>query len=83
MESVRHWAPELQRIVVLVDRVTGISTLMMKASRWYFRKTRTSKSQVVSFKYTTLELSTAVKPYAIEFLLHRFKLDKIIYSIRT
>jgi len=80
MESMRKWHPELLRIVILVDQVDGyfdpaeedfdliLSTeLNLPNSGWFH------------FKYTILELSTAVKPYAFEFLYHRFGLDRILY----
>jgi glycosyltransferase involved in cell wall biosynthesis len=80
MESVRLWNPDLLRIVILVDRIDG-----------YFDPTKESFEVVLSeeldipkarwfhFKYPVLELSTAVKPYALGLLLERYKLDKIIY----
>ena len=80
MESVRLWNPELLRIVILVDRIEGCfdpdaepfdvlssEDLNIPKSKWFH------------FKYTVLELSTAVKPYALEFLLHRYDLDKVLY----
>ncbi len=80
MESVRLWNPELVRIVILVDRIDGYfdpakepfdvvlsEELDIPKARWFH------------FKYPVLELSTAVKPYALGFLLDRYELDKIIY----
>ena len=80
MDSARRWNPDFIRLVILVDLVDGyfdpdkedftiISSeeLGIPDSRWFH------------FKYTILELSTAVKPYALEFLLHRFDLRNIIY----
>jgi glycosyltransferase involved in cell wall biosynthesis len=80
MESVRLWNPELRRIVIVVDRIEGCfdpskepfdvvlsEDLNIPKSKWFH------------FKYTLLELSTAVKPYALEFFLHRYDLDKVLY----
>jgi glycosyltransferase involved in cell wall biosynthesis len=80
MESVRLWNPELLRIVVLVDQIEGYfdpdkepfevllsEDLNIPKSKWFH------------FKYTVLELSTAVKPYVVEFLFQRYDLDKVIY----
>lgn len=80
MSSVQRWNPELLRIVILVDRIDGhfnpanepfetISSdeLHLPSSQWFH------------FKYTILELSTAIKPYALEFLQHRYDLDSVIY----
>jgi glycosyltransferase involved in cell wall biosynthesis len=80
MESVRLWNPDLLRIVILVDRVDG-----------YFDPAKESFDVVLSeeldipnarwfhFKYPVLELSTAVKPYALGLLLERYELDKVVY----
>lgn len=80
MASVRWWVPEALRIVILVDRVDGYfdpaaedfelilsEDLGLPNSRWFH------------FKYTILELSTAVKPYALKFLFHRYQLERLIY----
>jgi glycosyltransferase involved in cell wall biosynthesis len=80
MKSVRQRNPELRRIVILADRIDG-----------YFDPTNEPFEVILSeeldipnagwfhFKYTILELSTAVKPYALEFLRHRYNLDLIVY----
>jgi len=80
MESVRLWNPDLLRIVILVDRIDG-----------YFDPGKEPFDIVLSeeldipnvlwfhFKYPILELSTAIKPYALGLLLDRFELDKIVY----
>src|SRR5438270_12816585 len=80
MESVRLWNPDLLRIVILVDRIDG-----------YFDPAKEPFDLILSedldipgsrsfhFKYPVLELSTAVKPYALDFLFRRHKLDKLIY----
>jgi len=80
MASVRRHHPDFQRIVVLVDRPDGFfdpaqedfalvlsQDLGLPRGNWFH------------FKYTTLELCTAVKPYAIEFLLRRFRLSRLVY----
>jgi len=80
MASVRRWVPEALRIVILVDRVEGYfdpasedfdvilsEDLNLPQSPWFH------------FKYTRLELSTAVKPYALEFLFHQYQLEHLVY----
>ncbi len=80
MESIRRQHPDLLRIVVLVDEVDGYfdptkepfevvlsSEFNLPSSRWFH------------FKYSILELSTAVKPYACEYLFQRYRLKKLIY----
>jgi len=80
MASVRRWLPDALRIVILVDRVDGYfdpanedfeiipsEALDLPDSRWFH------------FKYTVLELCTAVKPYALDFLFRRYQLDHLVY----
>src|SRR5260370_13536968 len=80
MESVRLSNPDLLRIVILVDRIDGYfdpgkepfdliisEHLAIPRSSWFH------------FKYPVLELSTAVKPYALHLLFRRYELDKLIY----
>src|SRR5438045_6651156 len=80
MQSVRRWAPDLLRVVILVDRVDGYfdpsdedfvviasEDLKLPDSKWFH------------FKYTILELSTAVKPYGLKLLFDRYYLDKLIF----
>jgi glycosyltransferase involved in cell wall biosynthesis len=80
MQSLRMWAPELKRIVVLVDEPNGYfdpsgedfevilsKDLEIEGSKWFH------------FKYTILELSTAVKPFAAQRILERFDLNSLLY----
>jgi glycosyltransferase involved in cell wall biosynthesis len=80
MSSVKEHNPEVLRIVILVDQpekyfdpaeedfdVILSEQLEIPNSRWFH------------FKYSLLELSTAVKPYALDFLFHAYGLQKLIY----
>ncbi|WP_321475232.1 glycosyltransferase family 4 protein [uncultured Paludibaculum sp.] len=80
MRSAAVHHPDWRRFVILVDRVDGyfdpgredfeiiLSTgLFIPESRWFH------------FKYSILELSTAVKPYAFEHLFRRHGFDQIVY----
>jgi glycosyltransferase involved in cell wall biosynthesis len=80
MQSLRRWAPEMRRFVILVDRADGYfvpanedfeiilsEDLPIPQSRWFH------------FKYTILELSTAVKPFALELLFEKYGLDNVLY----
>jgi glycosyltransferase involved in cell wall biosynthesis len=80
MQSIRAWAPDFERIVILVDQVDNFfdptkedfkiilsDQLQIPHSRWFH------------FKYTILELSTAVKPYAIEYILATHDIDRVFY----
>jgi glycosyltransferase involved in cell wall biosynthesis len=80
MESVRKHHPHAVPIVFLADRADGCfdaaqepfevvtsEALELPDPRWFH------------FKYTVLELSTAIKPYALEFAMRRYDLEKIVY----
>jgi hypothetical protein len=80
MRSVAEYHPGWRRVVILADQVDGYfdpegedfeivlsSALSVPRSRWFH------------FKYTVLELSTAVKPYAFEYLFETRAFDRIIY----
>lgn len=80
MSSLRKWAPEMKRIVVLTDKPDGYfdpdgedfevilsEDLPIPLSRWFH------------FKYTILELSTAVKPYAVQHILERTGVERLLY----
>jgi glycosyltransferase involved in cell wall biosynthesis len=80
MRSVAEQHPEWQRFVILVDSIDGhfdpqaedfevvlSSNLAIPRSSWFH------------FKYTVLELGTAVKPYAFQYLLERYGYEHIIY----
>src|SRR5262245_20700770 len=80
MQSLRRWAPEMRRFAILVDRVDGYfdplgedfeiilsEDIPIPQSRWFH------------FKYSVLELSTAIKPFALEFLFEKYSLESICY----
>jgi len=80
MDSVKRTDPHCMRVVLLVDQVEGYfdptnedfivvssEALGIPQSRWFH------------FKYSVLELSTAVKPFFLSWLIRNYKLQKIIY----
>ena len=80
MRSAAKFHPDWRRFVILVDRVDGYfdpaaedfeivlsSDLPIPRSRWFH------------FKYSVMELSTAVKPYAFEYLFGAHGFDRIVY----
>lgn len=80
MDSVRAVDPDYLRVVLLVDEVEGrfdpgaedfevvlSEDLGIPHSRWFH------------FKYSVLELSTAVKPFFISWLFRKYALKKVIY----
>lgn len=80
MSSVASQAPDALRLVILVDSSDGhfdpeeepfetisSATLPIPQSRWFH------------FKYSVLELSTAVKPYAFEWIAKHYGIKQIVY----
>lgn len=80
MRSAAISHPGWRRFVILVDHVDGYfdpreedfeivlsSDLSIPRSRWFH------------FKYSILELNTAVKPYAFEYLFRSHSPDRIVY----
>lgn len=80
MASVAEAEPDARRFVVLVDEpdglfdpaeepfeVIGSLTLPIERVRWFH------------FKYTVLELNTAVKPYAAQAIFDRYDIEKLVY----
>jgi glycosyltransferase involved in cell wall biosynthesis len=80
MESIRAIHPELPVITILVDEIDGyfdpstepFQTLLasdLGIPRW----------RHFSMKYDIMELNTAVKPYAIQYLMEKFDAKRVIY----
>ena len=80
MSSLRALSPDILRIVILVDHPDSFfspgnedfdvilsEALPIPDSRWFH------------FKYTILELSTAVKPFALEYILDHYSVDQVLY----
>ena len=80
MESVRRYDPLTERFVVLVDESEDLFVAELEP----FRVIRSMDLPIPSvrwfhFKYTVLELSTAVKPYAAQALFDGYGVDQLIY----
>ena len=80
MASVRQYHPRLKRFVVLVDHSEGY----FEPENEDFVVIHAEDIQISNFKhflfkYTIVELCTAIKPYAIDYLFHRYALDKLVY----
>lgn len=80
MESIRLIHPDLPLVTVLVDQIDGyfdpatepFQTLLasdLGIPRWIH----------FSMKYDIMELNTAVKPYAIQYLMEKFDAARVIY----
>ncbi len=80
MRSVKEHHPDWRRIVILADKIDGrfdpadedfevvlSKDLAIPRPAWFH------------FKYTILELCTAVKPYAFEYLFEHGAFDRILY----
>ena len=79
MASVRRWSPDSRRIVILADEPEGYFEPPQEDFEIiYSRDLPIPNSAWFHFKYTVLELSTAVKPYVFDLLFDR-GFDKVIY----
>jgi glycosyltransferase involved in cell wall biosynthesis len=80
MSSLRASSPNVLRIVILVDHIDGFfdpasedfdvvlsEDLPIPDSLWFH------------FKYSILELSTAVKPFALEYIFEHYSVDQVLY----
>jgi hypothetical protein len=80
MDSVAQFHPELERFAILVDRpddyfdplgerftIIRSDALDIPESKWFH------------FKYTLLELSTAVKPYVVDHLFGKLNFDYVLF----
>ncbi len=80
MSSLRAASPDVLRIVILVDHIDGFfdpaqedfdvvlsEALPIRNSPWFH------------FKYSVLELSTAVKPFALEYIFEHYAVDQVLY----
>src|SRR5579884_2830608 len=80
MASLRAWVPDLIQLVVLVDRPDGQFDPRQEEFEVIFSDALDiPKSEWFHFKYTILELSTAVKPYAAEHIFQKFDVDRLLY----
>ena len=80
MNSVRRWLPDALRFVILVDEVADLFDPESESFQVILSKDLPiSRSQWFHFKYTILELSTAVKPWALAHLFNQYDFDLIIY----
>ncbi|HYM08624.1 MAG TPA: glycosyltransferase [Terriglobales bacterium] len=80
MESVRRLHPEFLRAVVLADRIDWLFSpaqenfgivlsedLQIPASEWFH------------FQHSLVELTTGLRPYALEWVFQRFGVENVIY----
>lgn len=80
MASVRRWVPEAVRIVILVDHVDGYFSPVEEPFEVILSEDlNLPESHWFHFKYSILELSTAVKPYALERIFQLYGLDRLVY----
>lgn len=80
MKSVRAIHPELTLITVLVDSVDDY----FDPSQEPFETVLASELGIprwahFSMKYDIMELNTAVKPYAVQYLMERFDAQRVLY----
>jgi hypothetical protein len=80
MRSIAKTHPQARRVVVLVDSPAGY----FEPEEEPFETISSSeldipKSPWFHFKYSVLELSTAVKPYAFTWLWRKYGTEPIVY----
>jgi len=80
MRSVAEHHPDWRRFVILVDQIDGYFDPQDEDFEIVFsRDLPIPRSNWFHFKYTILELSTAVKPYIFEYLFKHYPFERIIY----
>ena len=80
MQSVREQHPDIHLVTLLVDENEGYFDPAAEP----FETLRASELGIpnwrhFAFKYTIMELNTAVKPYLLEYLFERYSAQKVIY----
>ena len=80
MDSVKDSDPQFLRVVLLVDQVEDCfdprqEDFILVSSQ----ELDIPKAPWFHFKYSVLELSTAVKPYFLSWLIRHYQLKKVIY----
>lgn len=79
-DSIRALHPTLAFHILLADEPDNI--VQLDAERFpitFARDIGIQKYRELAFKYSVIELSTALKPFFFEYLFDRFEYDKIIY----
>ncbi len=80
MRSAAEHHPDWRRFVILVDQVDGYFDPQKEDFEIVLsRDLPITRSNWFHFKYTILELSTAVKPYIFECLFKRYPFERIVY----
>lgn len=80
MKSVEQHHPEWDRFVLLVDEISPDFTYDSKAFELLtINQIALPNFRQFVFRYTILELNTAVKPYMFDWLFQNEKYDKVIY----
>lgn len=78
--SIQEQQPDLRMFVVLADRVDGAFDPAAEPFELIEAKSLAIDGfRELTFKYDVLELNTAIKPFALEYLLDRFELDELFY----
>jgi hypothetical protein len=80
-KSMARSNPNVQIYVLIVDRAEGKFDPALEPYHVIFLEELANipNPEQMFFKYTPIELNTAVKPYFLEHLLQKFQLDSICY----
>lgn len=80
MQSVARYQPECERVVLLIDRVDGCFDPAAEGfSLRLSSDLAIPKNRLFHFKYSLLELATAVKAYLLESLLEAPGVGKVLF----
>src|SRR5260221_2784810 len=79
-QSYLRLHPDGQVFVCLVDQIEGLFEPAQEPFTTILANTLSIPHwEHFSFKYTILELNTAVKPFLLRYLIEKFDLDKLVY----
>src|SRR6185312_3859629 len=80
MQSVAQHAPNARRFVLLVDENRGELDLARERFEVVeFDELPLPEPRKFAFRYTILELNTAVKPWMFEWVFERVHADRVVY----
>ncbi len=80
MQSVGEHQPDYDRYVILADRVDGCFKPELENFQTIeMEELNIPDQETFTFKYSIMELNTAVKPFSIDHLFSRYGYQKVIY----
>jgi len=77
--SIKKYHPNTKIYVLLVDKNVGIDVKQENFELFEIERLKIKNIKTLLFKYNILELSTAVKPFFIEYLFKELRFNNVIY----